>query len=120
MIIDLTPVLDGAGCRATARHGGRPLSGGADQVAGQPATGDQVDVVAMDGFGGYKTAATEVLPQATTVSAAESLDSFDPLSPWVVADARRRSSARLLGAVGVSPTARPRRAIAVASGARAR
>ena len=55
-----------------------------------------------------------------TFRAAESLDSFDPLSPWVVADARRRSSSRLLGAVGVSPTARPRRAIAVASGARAR
>jgi hypothetical protein len=28
---------------------------------------DQVEVVAMDGFGGYKTAATEVLPDATTV-----------------------------------------------------
>jgi transposase len=28
---------------------------------------DQVEVVAMDGFGGYKTAATEVLPAATAV-----------------------------------------------------
>jgi transposase len=28
---------------------------------------DQVQVVAMDGFGGYKTAATEVLPDATAV-----------------------------------------------------
>src|SRR6478672_8315973 len=28
---------------------------------------DQVEVVAMDGFGGYKTAATQVLPEATTV-----------------------------------------------------
>jgi len=28
---------------------------------------DQVEVVAMDGFGGYKTATTEVLPEATPV-----------------------------------------------------
>ena len=27
----------------------------------------QVEVVAMDGFGGYKTAATEILPDATAV-----------------------------------------------------
>jgi transposase len=33
-----------------------------------PAFRDQVDVMAMDGFGGYKTAATEVLPEATTVT----------------------------------------------------
>jgi transposase len=32
-----------------------------------PAFRDEVDVVAMDGFGGYKTAATEVLPEAATV-----------------------------------------------------
>ena len=32
-----------------------------------PAFRDQVEVVAMDGFGGYKTAATDVLPEATPV-----------------------------------------------------
>jgi len=69
---------------------------------------------------GHRWGLVTVPPTEATFRAAESLDSFDPLSPWVVADARRRSSARLLGAVGVSPTARPRRAIAVASGARAR
>ena len=69
---------------------------------------------------GHRERFGDVEQAEATFRAAESLDSFDPLSPWVVADARRRSSSRLLGAVGVSPIARPRRAIAVASGARAR
>lgn len=32
-----------------------------------PAFCEQVEVIAMDGFGGYKTAATEELPEATAV-----------------------------------------------------
>jgi transposase len=34
---------------------------------GSPQFRDQVEVVAMDGFGGDKTAATEILPDSTAV-----------------------------------------------------
>ena len=62
----MIPVRSGA----TAGHGARAVRCGTGHVAGQPVTTvfrDQVEVVAMDGFGGYKTAATEVLPHATAV-----------------------------------------------------
>ena len=69
MIIDLTPVLDGAGCaRLLDMVAGRSAAALRSWLASQPPPfRDQVDVVAMDGFGGYKTAATDALPEATTV-----------------------------------------------------
>ena len=69
MIIDLTPVLDGTGrARLLDLVAGRSAAALKTWLAGQaPAFRDRVEVVAMDGFGGYKTAATEQLPEATTV-----------------------------------------------------
>jgi len=69
LIIDLTPVLDGTGrARLLDMVAGRSAAALTRWLANQPpAFRDQVEVVAMDGFGGYKTAATEVLPEATTV-----------------------------------------------------
>ena len=58
LIIDLAPVLDGAG-RARLRDmvAGRSAAALPRWLANQPpAFRDQVEVVAMDGFGGYKTA----------------------------------------------------------------
>lgn len=47
---------------------GRSAAALADWLAAQSQQfRDQVDVVAMDGFAGYKTAATEQLPEAATV-----------------------------------------------------
>jgi transposase len=69
VIIDLTPVLDGTGrARLLDPVPGRSAAALRTWLANQsPQFRDQVDVVAMDGFGGYKTAATEVLPDATAV-----------------------------------------------------
>jgi transposase len=69
VIIDLTPVLDGTGrARLLDLVPGRSAAALRTWLANQsPQFRDQVDVVAMDGFGGYKTAATEVLPDATAV-----------------------------------------------------
>src|SRR6201993_1126781 len=68
-IIDLTAVLEGTGrARLLDRVPGRSAAARKTWLADQPAHfRDQVQVVAMDGFGGYKTAATEVLPDATAV-----------------------------------------------------
>ena len=69
VIIDLTPVLDGTGrARLLDMVAGRSAAALKSWLATQsPAFRDQVEVVAMDGFGGYKTAAAEQLPEATTV-----------------------------------------------------
>lgn len=69
VIIDLTPVLDGAGrARLLDLVPGRSAAALKTWLADQtPAFRDRVEVVAMDGFGGYKTAATEELPEATAV-----------------------------------------------------
>ncbi len=69
MIIDLTPVLEGTGrARLLDMVPGRSAAALKSWLSAQTATfRDQVDVVAMDGFGGYKTAATEQLPEATAV-----------------------------------------------------
>ena len=69
VIIDLTPVLDGTGsARLLDLVSGRSAAALKSWLSAQTAVfRDQVQVVAMDGFGGYKTAATEVLPEATTV-----------------------------------------------------
>lgn len=67
--IDLTPVLDGAGrARLLDLVAGRSAAALKTWLADQaPAFRDRVEVVAMDGFGGYQTAAAEQLPEATTV-----------------------------------------------------
>jgi transposase len=69
LIIDLTPVHDHSGpARLLDMVPGRSAAALATWLSNQPpAFRDQVEVVAMDGFGGYKTAAVEVLPEATTV-----------------------------------------------------
>src|SRR6476469_11115041 len=69
VIIDLTPVLDGTGrARLLDLVSGRSAAALKTWLAGQaPSFRDRVEVVAMDGFGGYKTAAAEQLPEATTV-----------------------------------------------------
>src|ERR1700741_1841006 len=61
LIIGLTPV-------PVHRGPARPATARASWVAAHPADFAQaVQVIAMDGFAGYKTAATEVLPDAVTV-----------------------------------------------------
>lgn len=69
LVIDLTPVLEGSGvARLLDMVEGRSAAALSTWLADQPAAfRDQVDVVAMDGFGGYKTAATDQLPEATAV-----------------------------------------------------
>ena len=68
VIIDLTPVVEGSGrARLLDLVPGRSAAALKTWLSAQAAAfRDQVEVVAMDGFGGYKTAATEVLPEATT------------------------------------------------------
>ena len=69
VIIDLTPVLEGTGrARLLNLVAGRSAAALKTWLADQsPQFRDQIQVVAMDGFGGYKTAATEILPDATAV-----------------------------------------------------
>jgi transposase len=69
VIIDLTPVLEGTGrARLLDMVAGRSAHALTSWLSAQtPEFRGQVEVVAMDGFGGYKTAATEQLPEATAV-----------------------------------------------------
>ena len=69
LIIDLTPTRDQTGpARLLDMVPGRSAAALATWLAAQtPTFREQVEVVAMDGFGGYKSAATEALPEATTV-----------------------------------------------------
>jgi transposase len=69
VIIDLTPVLQGTGrARLLDLVPGRSAAALKSWLADQSqAFRDRVEVVAMDGFGGYKTAAADVLPDATAV-----------------------------------------------------
>jgi len=69
LIIDLTPVRDHRGpARLLDLVPGRSAPALASWLAAQPADfAHAVQVIAMDGFAGYKTAATEVLPDAVTV-----------------------------------------------------
>jgi transposase len=69
VIVDLTAVLDGTGrARLLDLVPGRSAAALKTWLAAQSQVfRDQVEVVAMDGFGGYKTAATEALPDATPV-----------------------------------------------------
>lgn len=69
VIINLTPVLDGTGrARLLDLVPGRSAAALKTWLADQsPAFRDQVEVVAMDGFTGYKNAAADQLPEATPV-----------------------------------------------------
>ncbi|HWF71609.1 MAG TPA: ISL3 family transposase [Mycobacterium sp.] len=69
VIIDLTPVADKTGpARLLDMVAGRSAAALATWLAAQPAGFAQaVEVIAMDGFAGYKTAATSVVPDAVTV-----------------------------------------------------
>jgi transposase len=69
LIIDLTPTYDQSGpARLLDLVPGRSAAALADWLAAQPADfAAGIEVVAMDGFAGYKTAATEVVPDAVTV-----------------------------------------------------
>mgnify|MGYP003375174651 FL=1 len=69
MVIDLTPIRDGTGpARLLDMVEGRSKQAFKTWLAGRPqAWRDAVEVVAMDGFTGFKTATAEELPQATAV-----------------------------------------------------
>ena len=69
VIIDLTPIRDGTGpARLLDMVEGRSKQAFKTWLAERPqAWRDAVEVVAMDGFTGFKTATTEELPQATAV-----------------------------------------------------
>ena len=69
MIIDLTPIRDGTGpARLLDMVEGRSKQAFKTWLAERPETWrDGVEVVAMDGFTGFKTATTEELPDAIAV-----------------------------------------------------
>ena len=69
VIIDLTPVRDGAGpARLLDMVEGRSKAAFKTWLADRDdAFRDAVEVVAMDGFTGFKTAAAEEIPDAVTV-----------------------------------------------------
>jgi len=69
VIIDLTPIRDGTGpARLLDMVEGRSKQAFKTWLANRPqAWRDRVEVVAMDGFTGFKSATTEELPDAVTV-----------------------------------------------------
>ena len=69
VIIDLTPIRDGTGpARLLDTVAGRSKAAFKTWLADRPqAWCDRVEVVAMDGFSGFKTAAAEELPDAVAV-----------------------------------------------------
>jgi transposase len=69
VIVDLTAVLDGSGrARLLDLVEGRSAAALSTWLAARtPAFRAQIQIVAMDGFGGYKTAATSAVPDAVTV-----------------------------------------------------
>ncbi len=69
VIIDLTPIRDGTGpARLLDMVEGRSKAAFKTWLAHRPAAWrEKVEVVAMDGFSGFKTAAAEELPTATAV-----------------------------------------------------
>ena len=69
VIIDLTPVHDGTGSsRLLDMLEGRSKAAFKTWLAARPKSWrDNVEVIAMDGFTGFKTAAAEELPDAVTV-----------------------------------------------------
>jgi transposase len=71
LIIDLTPTHDQTGpARLLDLVPGRSAAALADWLTAQPADfAAGIEVVAMDGFAGYKTAAADVVPDAVTMMA---------------------------------------------------
>jgi len=69
VIIDLTPIRDGTGpSRLLDMVEGRSKQAFKTWLADRPqAWRDEIEVVAMDGFSGFKTATTEELPDAVAV-----------------------------------------------------
>jgi transposase len=69
VIVDLTPVVAGSGrARLLDLVAGRSAAAMTSWLAARDqAFRERVEVVAMDGFGGYKTAASTALPEAVTV-----------------------------------------------------
>jgi transposase len=69
VVIDLTPIRDGTGpARLLDMVEGRSKAVFKTWLAARPqAWRDRVEVVAMDGFSGFKSATTEELPDAVTV-----------------------------------------------------
>jgi transposase len=69
VIIDLTPVREGTGpARLLDMVPGRSMAAFKTWLAERPESWRQgIEVVAMDGFAGFKTATTEELPEATCV-----------------------------------------------------
>lgn len=69
VIVDLTPVVDGTGrARLLDLVPGRSAAAFKTWLAVQtPTFRDHVEIVAMDGFSGYKNAATDQLPEAIAV-----------------------------------------------------
>lgn len=69
VIIDLTPIRDGTGpARLLDMVEGRSKQAFKKWLEARPESfRTQIEIVAMDGFTGYKAAATEELPKATTV-----------------------------------------------------
>jgi transposase len=69
VVIDLTPIRNGTGpARLLDMIEGRSKQAFSTWLADRPqAWRDRVEVVAMDGFTGFKTATTQELPQATAV-----------------------------------------------------
>ena len=91
VIIDLTPIRDGTGpARLLDMVEGRSKQAFKTWLADRPqAWRDSVEVVAMDGFTGFKTATTEELPDAVAVMdpfhvvrlAGDALDRLPPPGP---------------------------------------
>jgi transposase len=96
VIIDLTPVRDGTGpARLLDMVEGRSKQAFKQWLAARPSTWcDGVEVVAMDGFTGFKTATTEELPDAVAV-----MDPFHTvrLGGEALDDCRRRVQQATLG-----------------------
>ncbi|GAA2037835.1 hypothetical protein GCM10009720_17910 [Yaniella flava] len=96
VVIDLTPVADGTGpARLLAMVPGRSKQTFITWLEAQTsAFRAAVEIVAMDGFTGYKTAAAETLPEATTV-----MDPFHvvTLAGQAVDKARQRIQQDTLG-----------------------
>jgi transposase len=69
LIIDLTPTHDQTGpARLLDLVEGRSAAALSSWLAAQPSDfARAVEVIAMDGFAGYKTAATQIIPDAVTV-----------------------------------------------------
>jgi transposase len=94
VIIDLSPVRDKTGAaRLLDMVEGRSKKAFADWLAQRPQDWrDGVDVVAMDGFSGFKTATVEELPEAATV-----MDPFHMAHPAGLRHRSRDGRSRRVG-----------------------